>query len=95
MSDKICPLAGECIEHRCAWFTHVAGTHPQTGEAIDTEACAVALLPMLLIENARAGRQAVTELSKGNELNKQALRSAALGGATRELQTMIGVDREH
>jgi len=95
MSTKICPLSGECIEHRCAWFTRVAGQHPQTGEVIDTEACAVALLPMLLIENARASRQAVTELSQGNELNKQALRSAALGGATRELQTMIGVDREH
>lgn len=95
MSTKICPLSGECMEHRCAWYTHVMGTHPQTGETIDTESCAVALLPMLLIEAARASRQAVTELSQGNELNKQALRSAALGGATRELQTMIGVDREH
>lgn len=92
---KKCPLMGDCIEHACAWYSHVIGQHPQTGEPIDTEACAVALLPMLLIENARASRQAVTELSQGNELNKQALRSAALGGATRELQTMIGVDREH
>lgn len=95
MSTKICPLSGECMEHRCAWFTRVAGQHPQTGEAIDTEACAVSLLPMLLIENARHARAAVAAHSEGNELNKQALRSAALGGATQELQRMIGVNREH
>lgn len=95
MSTKTCPLSGECMEHRCAWFTHVMGTHPQTGETIDRHECAVAMLPMLMIEAASAARQSVVQLSEGNELNKQALRSAALGGATQELQRMIGVDREH
>jgi hypothetical protein len=95
MSGKICPLAGECIEHRCAWYTHVIGAHPQTGEAIDRFDCAVAMLPMLMIEAASAARQSVAQLSEGNELNKQALRSAAMGGATQELQRMIGVDHEH
>lgn len=95
MSTKICPLSGECMEHRCAWYTHVIGEHPQTGEALDKHACAVSLLPMLLIENARHSRASLAALSEGNELNKQALRSAALGGATEELTRMIGVDREH
>jgi hypothetical protein len=95
MSGKICPLAGECIEHKCAWFTHVIGEHPQTGEAIDKHACAIALMPMLLIENAKHARAGLAALSEGNELNKQALRSAALGGATPELTRMIGVTNEH
>lgn len=95
MSGKICPLAGECIEHKCAWFTRIVGEHPQTGEAIDKEACAIAMLPMLLIENARHARAAVAAHSEGNELNKQALRSAAMGGPTQELQRMIGVSNEH
>jgi hypothetical protein len=95
MSGKICPLAGECIEHKCAWFTHVLGEHPQTGETIDKHACAVSLLPMLLIENAKHARAGLAALSEGNELNKQALRSAALGGATPELTRMIGVTNEH
>jgi len=93
--NKKCPLMGDCIEHACAWFTHVAGQHPQTGEQIDRHECAVTLLPMLMIEAAKQARQAVAELSSGNELNKQALRSAAMGGATQELQRMIGVSNEH
>jgi hypothetical protein len=92
--SKKCPLMGDCIEHGCAWFTHVAGQHPQTGEHIDRHECAVSLLPMLMIEAAKQTRQAVAELSSGNELNKQALRSAAMGGATAELQRMIGVTHE-
>lgn len=95
MSSKICPLAGECIEHKCAWFARITGQHPQTGEIIEKEACSIALLPMLLIENAKHAREAVAAHSEGNELNKQALRSAAMGGATPELQRMIGVSNEH
>jgi len=43
--DKVC--------HTCAWYRHIIGTHPQTGERIDEWECSIALLPMLLIENSR------------------------------------------
>jgi hypothetical protein len=90
--SKKCPLMGDCIEHGCAWFTHIAGQHPQSGEALDRWECAVTLLPMLMIETARHARDTAAQVSAANETNKQALRSAALGRATPELQRLIGVE---
>jgi hypothetical protein len=37
-------------------YTHMTMTHPQTGVNTDQFGCAVALLPVLLVENARQGR---------------------------------------
>ena len=90
--NRKCPLMGDCVEHACAWYTHVAGQHPQTGEAIDRWDCAVTLLPMLMIETARHARDTAAQVSAANETQKQALRSAALGGPTRELCNLLGVE---
>lgn len=55
---KICPMInGECREHGCTFYTHVQGTNPQTGQAVDTFDCSINLLPLLLIENAQQQRQ--------------------------------------
>lgn len=57
-----CPLGSRCEEikdnkiHRCAWFTKLAGTNPQTGEEVDEHGCAMTWLPVLLVENARVSR---------------------------------------
>ena len=55
---NICPLKkAPCVGLDCAWFTQLRGTHPNTGAEIDEWGCAVAWLPVLLIENAKETRQ--------------------------------------
>lgn len=53
-----CPLLKEdCIQLRCAWFSQLRGTNPNTGKDVDEWACSVAWLPVLLIENSQQQRQ--------------------------------------
>ena len=55
---KFCPLIGEdCLGLKCAWFTQLRGTNPQTGHEVDEWGCAVTWMPMLLIENSQQQRQ--------------------------------------
>ncbi len=50
-SGKWCPLIRkDCVEHKCAFYTHVMGHNPNTGQAVDEWACSIQFLPMLLIE---------------------------------------------
>ena len=57
-----CPLGSKCEEvkdgaiHRCAWYTKLAGTNPNTGEQTDEKGCAMSWLPMLMIENSMQQR---------------------------------------
>jgi hypothetical protein len=56
----VCPLHKKDMSevcHKCPWWTLVRGKNPQGDEMIDDWRCAVALLPMLLIENAQMQRQ--------------------------------------
>lgn len=56
---SVCPLHKvDCSEvcHKCPWWNRVTGKNPQSEEMIDDWRCAVALLPMLLIENAQQSR---------------------------------------
>jgi hypothetical protein len=54
-----CPVDGfkPCRQLDCGWFTQLRGADPQTGEPVDKWGCAVAWLPMLLIEGAQQSRQ--------------------------------------
>jgi hypothetical protein len=54
-----CPLNNfePCKQLECAWFTKIAGTHPQTGKDIEEWGCAMTWLPILMIENSQAARQ--------------------------------------
>ena len=55
---KLCPLIGEdCRGLECAWYTKIAGTNPQTGEEVEEWGCAVAWIPFLQVDNARAIHQ--------------------------------------
>ena len=55
----ICPLHKVDVSkvcHKCPWWTRVLGKNPQSEEMIDHWQCAIALLPMLLVENAQQSR---------------------------------------
>jgi hypothetical protein len=55
-----CPLNGfkKCKQFDCGWFIQIRGKHPQTGEELDEYGCAMAMMPMLMIENSRQTSQA-------------------------------------
>jgi hypothetical protein len=61
-ADKgsICPLHRVDMSkvcHRCPWWTRVVGKNPQSEEMIDRWQCAIAWLPILLIENSQQQHQ--------------------------------------
>jgi hypothetical protein len=69
-----CPIDNfkPCRKFDCAWFIQIRGRHPQTGEEIDEYGCAMALMPMLMIENSRQTSQAGSAIeSFRNEMVKQ------------------------
>lgn len=69
-----CPLNGfePCKQLDCAWFVKLAGTDPNTGKPVDEFGCAMAWMPMLLIENAQQSRQTGAAVeSFRNEMVKQ------------------------
>jgi hypothetical protein len=69
-----CPLNNfkPCRKLDCAWFVKLAGTDPNTGNQIDEFGCAVAWLPLMLIENAQQSRQTGAAVeSFRNEMVKQ------------------------
>lgn len=54
-----CPLNNfePCRQLDCTWFTQIRGTNPNTGQEVDDWGCAIAWLPLLLIENAKVSRE--------------------------------------
>ena len=77
-----CPLNNfkKCKQFNCAWFVQMKGTNPNDGKEVDEYACAVAWLPMLMVENAMQSRQAGAaiesfrnEMVKANESNQSIL----------------------
>ena len=85
---KTCPLMKKpCIEHSCAWYTHVVGMHPQTGKDMDHWDCAVTWLPLMMTEQARMTRCVAGSVdSMRNEVvqRQDALYDAATLGVHRE-----------
>lgn len=64
----ICPMMGgeECVEDgairngelvKCRFWVNVMGKHPQTGETVNNGDCAIAWMPVLMIENSSVNRQ--------------------------------------
>lgn len=81
-----CPLDGfqPCRQLDCAWFMQVRGTNPNTGREVDEWACALAWLPVLLIENSQQQRQTGAavesfrnEMVRAHEVGRQVLLAAA------------------
>ena len=84
-NGNYCPLIKkDCIGLQCAWFTQVRGRDPNTGKEVDEWACAIAWLPILLIENSQQQRSTGAavesfrnEMVKANENSQQALLAVA------------------
>jgi hypothetical protein len=63
-TSKQCPLIEQpCIQDECAWFTRIQGVNPQTGHPVDSGACAMAWLPILMCQGNQMARQASAEVS--------------------------------
>ncbi len=45
---KTCPLGHTCDS--CLWHVHLQGHNPQTGLPVDKRECAIAVLPMLMVQ---------------------------------------------
>ena len=79
-----CPLGAKCEEikdsaiHRCAWYTKLAGTNPNTGEVMDEQGCAIAWLPMLMIENSMQQRSTSAAVESFRNETMQANQSSQL-----------------
>ena len=54
-----CPFGSKCEEIKdgklltCSWYTHINGKDPQSESIVDKAMCAIAWIPVLLIENAQ------------------------------------------
>lgn len=77
-----CPMDNfkPCKQLECAWFMKVSGSNPNTGEAVDEYACAIAWLPILLIENSQQQRSTGAavesfrnEMTRANENSQRVL----------------------
>jgi len=80
-TGKWCPLIRkDCVEHKCAWYTHIAGVDPNTGNPVDHWSCAIQWMPMLMIENSQQQRSTSSavesfrnEMTKAHETNQNML----------------------
>jgi hypothetical protein len=70
---NFCPLLKKpCIEHQCKFYVHLIGNDPQTGNGLDKFDCAVAFIPVLLIEGTQQTRQTGAAIeSFRNEVTRQ------------------------
>lgn len=78
-TDPLCGFTHKpCLRDGCMQWIHLRGTHPQTGMEVDTPGCAMALLPVLLLENAKEVRQAAGAIeSQRNAVAGMAVSAAA------------------
>jgi hypothetical protein len=57
-TGSFCPLIKkDCIQTQCVWFSQLRGTNPNTGKEVDEWGCAIAWMPVLMIENSQQQRQ--------------------------------------
>lgn len=86
-NGTFCPLIKkDCVGLTCAWYTRVQGYDMNSGNQVDSYECAIAWMPMLLIENSGQQRQTGAavesfrnEMVKANETHTQLILAAASG----------------
>lgn len=80
--DLQCPLHKQAMDqvcHTCPWWQQVRGKHPQSLEEIDRWDCAIAFLPLLLIENSQRQMQTAASVDKvATEMQKTDQQSSAV-----------------
>jgi len=81
-----CPLNNfePCKQLDCAWFIELHGTNPNTGEPIKDWGCTMAMMPMMLLENAKQQHSTASavesfrnEMIKANESSQQLLMASS------------------
>lgn len=81
-SKPNCPLNGfqPCKQLDCAWFMKINGKNPNTGQEIEEWGCAMAWLPILLIENSNQQRQtgAAVESFRNEVVNQNEMQQKIL-----------------
>lgn len=95
-NGTFCPLIKkDCVGLACAWMTRVQGVDTNTGNQVDEYQCAIAWMPMLLIENSGQQRQTGAavesfrnEMVKSNETSQKVL-LASLGFQRQQDQTSV------
>lgn len=81
---------GELV--KCRFWIHVIGKDPQTGATIDNQDCAVAWIPVLLIENSKVNREtgaAVESLRNENVTTGQQITGALMQVAASNSQQLL------
>ncbi len=82
LKGKLCPLLkGDCVGSDCMWSVKVRGTNPNTGAEVDNEGCAMAWVPVLLIETTQQTRQAGAAI--------ESLRNTERGIHDESVQTVV------
>lgn len=81
-AESNCPLDNfnPCRQLKCAWFMKLNGKNPNTGEDMEEWGCAIAFMPLLMIENSHMQRQTGAavesfrnEMAKDNDIKNQIL----------------------
>lgn len=87
--EKKCPFTKtqKCMQDKCMFWTHLIGVNPQTGQSIDEFNCAISMLPILLIENAKnvAQAQSAVEKFKNKSVEFQDLLASAIKHSKNQL----------
>ena len=93
-AGQVCPLHKQDVSevcHKCPWFTRVIGKHPQSEEMVDNWHCAIATLPMLLVENAQVTRQAGAAIEiMRNDVVESANENTSVWMQLMNVQRLIG-----
>lgn len=85
LSGNDCPLHKKPVSkvcHNCEWYTYLRGQSP-TGGDVDEWSCALAFLPLLIVESAQMSRQtaaAVESFRNQMHSDNQAMLDAANNG---------------
>lgn len=90
---QFCPiLKEECIQDKCAFWTQVRGYDSNSGKEVDEYACAIAFLPMLLINTANETRKgaAATDSFKNEMAQQNKVATLILAAATKDARLIEG-----
>ena len=85
--EKSCPL-GHSPCSACLWNVRLRGQNPQTGQEVDTESCAIAILPLLMIENSNQQRQTAAAVESARNALTGTL-SRAVGAIVSTIDTQV------
>lgn len=91
MGGKPCVEDGAIVDGElvaCRFWVHVQGQNPQTGETVSNGDCAIAWMPVLLIENSKVNREtgAAVESMRNESVTTGQQITAALISATQTKQ---------